>query len=75
MSDTEGALPEGEILKERFKIKSVIGTGAYGVVYLAEDLTLQGLLWAIAEEANDGDPGIVEGPGFVVIGGVKLDRK
>jgi serine/threonine protein kinase len=42
-------LAPGEVLRERYRIKSVLGEGAYGVVYLAEDLTEQGSRWAIKE--------------------------
>ncbi|MDQ7824946.1 MAG: protein kinase [Candidatus Eremiobacteraeota bacterium] len=45
----EHILARGEILKERYRIESVIGRGAYGVVYLAGDLHVAGAAWAVKE--------------------------
>jgi len=42
-------LQEGQILKDRYRIKSVLGKGAYGTVYLSEDLTIQQVEWAVKE--------------------------
>jgi len=42
-------LQEGLILKDRYRIKAVLGKGAYGTVYLSEDLTIQQVEWAIKE--------------------------
>jgi len=42
-------LQEGQILKDRYRIKAVLGKGAYGTVYLSEDLTIQQVEWAIKE--------------------------
>ena len=42
-------LIEGEILKERYKIQRVLGQGAYGTVYLAEDQQISGVMWAVKE--------------------------
>jgi hypothetical protein len=45
----EGILNPGEILNQRYEILSTIGEGAYGMVYLAADLTVPGAQWAIKE--------------------------
>lgn len=42
-------LGPGDVLKERFRILRLIGSGSYGVVYLAEDLQVPGAQWAIKE--------------------------
>jgi len=39
----------GEILKERYKIRRIIGQGGMGNVYLADDLRLEGRLCAVKE--------------------------
>jgi tRNA A-37 threonylcarbamoyl transferase component Bud32 len=50
MSDElKGTLEPGEILKNRFRIASVIGQGAYGTVYLADDLSHENVQWAVKE--------------------------
>lgn len=43
------ALKAGEILRDRYKIKRIIGRGGMGNVYLAEDLRLEGRLTAVKE--------------------------
>jgi serine/threonine protein kinase len=42
-------LAEGVILRERFSITGVLGEGAYGVVYGADDITASGARWAVKE--------------------------
>lgn len=42
-------LLEGEILKERYRIKSILGQGAYGTVYTAEDSQVSNAIWAVKE--------------------------
>ena len=42
-------LQEGQILKERYRIQAVLGKGAYGTVYLSEDLTIPQVVWAVKE--------------------------
>jgi serine/threonine protein kinase len=42
-------LHEGELLRERYRINKVLGRGAYGTVYLAEDTQLDRALWAVKE--------------------------
>jgi serine/threonine protein kinase len=46
--DDHGLQP-GSILKERYRIEKVLGEGAYGTVYRASDLTMEGTLWAVKE--------------------------
>lgn len=43
------SLQVGEILKERYKIRRIIGQGGMGNVYLADDLRLEGRLCAVKE--------------------------
>lgn len=56
-------LQDGEILKERYRIKEVLGLGAFGTVYQAEDLTIPHVIWAVKEMdeslAEDGERGEV----------------
>lgn len=47
-----GLLP-GTTLRERYRIRRVIGTGGMGNVYLAEDLRLAGRLCAVKEVVHD----------------------
>ncbi len=46
-------LKTGKILRERYKIRRVIGQGGMGCIYLAEDLRLEGRLCAIKEVEHD----------------------
>ena len=46
-------LSPGAVLRERYKIKRIIGQGGVGNVYLADDLRLEGRLCAIKEVDND----------------------
>jgi serine/threonine protein kinase len=48
-ADMEKELKPGDLLQGRYKIRSEIGRGAYGVVYLAEDIVVQGAVWAVKE--------------------------
>lgn len=50
--DDRGVLTIGEIFNKRYKITSIIGHGAMGVVYYAEDLRIEGKCWAIKEVEN-----------------------
>lgn len=43
----------GEILKERYEIRRIIGQGGMGSVYLADDLRLEGRLCALKEVFHD----------------------
>lgn len=45
----DGALKTGELLKDRYTINSILGQGAFGVVYVADDLNIAGAQWAIKE--------------------------
>lgn len=45
----DGALKTGDVLKGRYTISAMLGQGAYGVVYVADDLTISGAQWAIKE--------------------------
>lgn len=47
------AIKSGEVLRNRYKIKNIIGQGGMGSVYLAEDLRLEGRLCAIKEVEHD----------------------
>ena len=46
-------LKTGEILKNRYKIKKIIGQGGMGCIYLAEDLRLKGRQCAVKEVEHD----------------------
>jgi len=43
----------GEVLKERYKIRRIIGQGGMGSVYLTDDLRLEGRLCALKEVYHD----------------------
>lgn len=47
------ALKAGETLKERYRIRRIIGQGGMGSVYLADDLRLEGRLGAVKEVFHD----------------------
>lgn len=47
------SLQAGEILKERYKIRRIIGQGGMGSVYLADDQRLEGRLCAVKEVIYD----------------------
>ena len=59
MSDIEESLEIGEILQDRYEILEVIGCGAYGVVYRAEDKTLPDVQWAV-KEVREGELSLAE---------------
>lgn len=46
-------LETGEILRERYKIRRIIGQGGMGSIYLADDIRLDGRLCAVKEVAHD----------------------
>jgi len=46
---SEEELPSGQEIKERYRIRTVIGRGAYGVVYLVEECKRPDILWALKE--------------------------
>lgn len=46
---SESKLQRGQLLKDRYRITEIIGEGAFGTVYCAEDLKVGGSLWAIKE--------------------------
>ena len=46
-------LKAGEILRERYKIRRIIGQGGMGCIYLADDLRLEGRLCALKEVEHD----------------------
>jgi hypothetical protein len=51
-------LPLGTVLQARYRITGIVGEGATGVVYVAEDLKIPGVRWAIkgiAESLLDED--------------------
>ena len=48
-----GPLSSGDILKERYIIRRIIGQGGMGSVYLADDQRLEGRLCAIKEIVHD----------------------
>ncbi|MBE9523576.1 MAG: serine/threonine protein kinase [Chloroflexi bacterium] len=43
----------GELLKERYKIRRIIGQGGMGSIYLADDVRLEGRLTALKEVYHD----------------------
>jgi eukaryotic-like serine/threonine-protein kinase len=43
----------GEILRERYKVRRIIGQGGMGCIYLADDLRLEGRLCALKEVEHD----------------------
>jgi tRNA A-37 threonylcarbamoyl transferase component Bud32 len=49
----EDALSPGALLQERYRIQGIVGEGATGVVYEADDLTIPGARWAIKEIRDD----------------------
>jgi len=46
-------LKTGEVLRSRYKIKRIIGQGGVGIIYLADDLRLQGRQCALKEVEHD----------------------
>jgi serine/threonine-protein kinase len=46
-------LKEGEILRERYKVRRIIGQGGMGSIYLADDIRLEGRLCALKEVEHD----------------------
>ena len=48
------SLAPGTVLRDRYRIAGIIGEGAMGVVYQAEDLTIPGARWALKEMEADG---------------------
>src|SRR3990170_692529 len=46
-------LKAGKILRERYKIRRIIGQGGMGSIYLADDLRLEGRLCALKEVEHD----------------------
>ena len=46
-------LKAGDILKERYQVRRIIGQGGMGSVYLADDLRLDGRLCAVKEVFHD----------------------
>jgi serine/threonine-protein kinase len=46
-------LKAGEVLRNRYKIKRIIGQGGMGSIYLADDLRLEGRLCALKEIEHD----------------------
>ncbi|HVN16316.1 MAG TPA: serine/threonine-protein kinase [Anaerolineales bacterium] len=47
------SLKEGEVLRDRYKIRDRIGQGGMGSIYLADDLRLEGRLCALKEVEYD----------------------
>ena len=43
----------GELLRERYKIRRIIGQGGMGSIYLADDIRLEGRLCALKEVVHD----------------------
>jgi len=46
-------LTQGDILRERYQIKRIIGQGGMGSIYLADDIRLEGRLCALKEVQHD----------------------
>lgn len=46
-------LKAGEVLRERYRIRRIIGQGGMGSIYLADDLRLEGRLCALKEVEHD----------------------
>lgn len=46
-------LKPGEVLRNRYKIRRIIGQGGMGSIYLADDLRLEGRLCAVKEVVHD----------------------
>lgn len=46
-------LPSGKVLRDRYRLKHVVGRGGMGSVYMAEDLRLEGRLCAVKEIQTD----------------------
>ncbi|MGB9639771.1 MAG: serine/threonine protein kinase [Anaerolineales bacterium] len=46
-------LKAGEVLRNRYKIRRIIGQGGMGSIYLADDLRLEGRLCALKEVEHD----------------------
>lgn len=47
------SLKPGEVLRNRYKIRRIIGQGGMGSIYLADDLRLEGRLCAVKEVVHD----------------------
>lgn len=50
------SLQTGSVLKERYRITGIIGEGAMGTVYQADDIVIPGARWAIKEMRGDDLP-------------------
>lgn len=46
-------LQSGEVLRDRYRIKQIVGRGGMGSIYLADDLRLEGRLCAVKEVQNE----------------------
>lgn len=46
-------LSSGDVLRDRYRIRQIIGRGGMGSIYLADDLRLEGRLCAVKEVHND----------------------
>ena len=47
-------MPEHSIRKEKYEIQRVLGSGSFGVTYLALDLVLEGVCTGRNVQASDG---------------------